>query len=388
MEDLIEAACARSLSSPPPSRAEVEKAVVDWYEDLGLAAPSLVLWASSPHEATSLMKAVAVARHTLRDGGDALTLVSVFEALTRVLAPLGVDRLSDIAETAARRADAFTTVRDRYTEEAEAFWFRVNRRIGIDAHIEIDRLVFERVGVARTGRLTLVGDALGWYETESGDPRPGWHRPMGMQWFTPESLDVSRALGVEDTERWQPWTVIARGTFAFWPLADVIVLCEPPVHSSLDVQGRPHSETGPALEWADGSAFHAWHGTLVPRSLIAKPWPSRAVMLTRNAEVRRCAIERIGWDVYIAEMGFERLGEAVPDPGNPGFDLELYHVPRGVVGSMHARILICTNASVERDGTRRRFGLSVPPHVADPLAAVAWTFGLDARDYDTLAVAS
>lgn len=48
------------------------------------------------------------------------------------------------------------------------------------------------------------------------------------------------------------------------------------------------------------------------------------------------------------------------------------------------RLLLCDNATPERDGTRRRFGLTVPASIADPIAAAAWTFDLTADEYGAI----
>ncbi len=39
------------------------------------------------------------------------------------------------------------------------------------------------------------------------------------------------------------------------------------------------------------------------------------------------------------------------------------------------------NSTAEPDGTFKRYLLRVPPHVTTARAAVAWTFGVSARDY-------
>jgi hypothetical protein len=70
----------------------------------------------------------------------------------------------------------------------------------------------------------------------------------------------------------------------------------------------------------------------------------------------------------------------VPDPGNPGQHLTLYDVPERLWGS-RVRLLMCTNGSAERDGARRRYGLTVPAHIQDPLEAAAWTAGLTRDQY-------
>lgn len=45
------------------------------------------------------------------------------------------------------------------------------------------------------------------------------------------------------------------------------------------------------------------------------------------------------------------------------------------------RLLLAVNGSTERDGTRRRYGLTVPADMPDALTAAGWTYGLAAADY-------
>src|SRR5262249_55511405 len=95
------------------------------------------------------------------------------------------------------------------------------------------------------------------------------------------------------------------------------------------------------------------------------------------------AIERIGWDRFLDEADLDLLGSA-SDPGNPGCELRLYHVPSAFWGNA-IRLLVATNGSVERDGTRRRYGLTVPAAIDHPLSAPAWPSGLPAYVYARLA---
>jgi hypothetical protein len=48
-------------------------------------------------------------------------------------------------------------------------------------------------------------------------------------------------------------------------------------------------------------------------------------------------------------------------------------------------VLLATNGSPERDGTRRRYGLPVPADMDTAVHAAAWTYGLDAVQYARLA---
>jgi len=78
------------------------------------------------------------------------------------------------------------------------------------------------------------------------------------------------------------------------------------------------------------------------------------------------------------------LGARPDDPGNADCQLSLYDLPENVWGTA-SRVLLVTNGSPERDGTRRRYGLPVPVDVATAVRAAAWTYGLDADQYARLA---
>jgi len=121
----------------------------------------------------------------------------------------------------------------------------------------------------------------------------------------------------------------------------------------------------------------------VPADLIETGWDTQRILKEPNAEIRRCAIERMGWPAFITEARLKQVGATVDDPGNPGQTLALYDVPERIYDAP-IRVLICTNATVERDGTRHTFGLTVPEHIATPLAAAAWTFDIPESEYAAL----
>ncbi|GAA2210266.1 hypothetical protein GCM10009850_057250 [Nonomuraea monospora] len=175
----------------------------------------------------------------------------------------------------------------------------------------------------------------------------------------------------------------------WWPFRDFVLFSEGPSELRLEQTGegswatqRPHRADGPAVAWPDGFELCFWHGTHVPRAVIDDTLTAQEILREPNAEIRRCAIERRGWDRFTVEARLEQLGPAVPDPGNPGQTLTLHDVPDGVY-TTPVRVLLCTNGTVERDGTRRRFGLTVPTHCGDPIEAAAWTYGLSAAQYAT-----
>jgi hypothetical protein len=147
---------------------------------------------------------------------------------------------------------------------------------------------------------------------------------------------------------------------------------------------RLHCPDGPAITYRDGWSVYAWHGTRVPASLVEDGWDAGAIMAERNAEIRRCAIEKLGWDQF--EQHLIPVASA-PDPGNPGQALTLYDLPAAIRDTYPGpvRLLLCSNGTPEADGTRRRFALQVPPHHTDPVVAAAELYGWTRRQYARLA---
>jgi hypothetical protein len=182
-----------------------------------------------------------------------------------------------------------------------------------------------------------------------------------------------------------PWAALVRSCGWWWPRERVCVLSERPLvqHTELgeDLDLRLHRADGPAVAYPDGFTVHAWHGTRVPAWVIDDPSVDRIAAET-NVEVRRCAIERIGWAAFIDQAGLRLLAHA-DDPGNPGAELRLYDLPYERWGRP-TRLLLAVNGSVERDGTRRRYGLRVPAWFDDPLDAAGWTYGLTGPQYKQL----
>ncbi|WP_331280450.1 DUF6745 domain-containing protein [Rhodococcus sp. UNC23MFCrub1.1] len=182
-------------------------------------------------------------------------------------------------------------------------------------------------------------------------------------------------------------TALAGATGWWWAFDNVCVMSErpgilqtEPLPGAVHNERRLHGQNEPAVQFADGRSVHVDHGTIVPEWVIAEPTVER-IARERNIEVRRCAIERIGWDVYIDEAGLE-LVDRTDDPGNAGAPLSLYATPTSWVDD--GGILLVVNGSVDRDGRRRRYGLPVPNGMTSALDAAGWTYGITGDDYSCL----
>jgi hypothetical protein len=156
---------------------------------------------------------------------------------------------------------------------------------------------------------------------------------------------------------------------------------------TIDGRGRLHCADGPARAWADGTAVWYWHGTRVPRSLIeGDGWTVDQIHAETNTEIRRCAIERIGWGRYADLAGLFLVSEE-PDPGHPdpAATLRLYDMPdaRRLIGG-DVRVLVMANGSPDRSGAVRIYGETVPAAIRSAVEAAAWQYGCPVDVYRQL----
>ena len=205
----------------------------------------------------------------------------------------------------------------------------------------------------------------------------------GAYWMASYASSLPIA-GLPASTRLDTLTTAAQSTGWWWPMRGICVMTDRPTAIHRDQQGRLHHDTGPALTWADGYSLTSWHGITVPADFHL--WDVETALAQPNAEVRRCGVERLGWDAITDRLALVAMAD---DPGNPGQRLALYDL--GDLRDLYeepARILICHNASLDKGGHRRAFGLPVPAHHDDPIAAAADLFGIPADQYRALARAS
>lgn len=199
---------------------------------------------------------------------------------------------------------------------------------------------------------------------------------LGIGWAGQHEADWQAGVHAPDLELLDVWVTLTRSTGWWWPREEVCVMSDRPTAVHVDANSLLHNDKGPAIAFADGTHAYVWHGTTVPRWVIEEPDVVR-IMTERRLELRFAAAERLGWETYV-EQATTPLIATAPDPGNPGHDLRLYDLWGQV------NLLLVVNGSVERDGTRRRYGLRTHRWQRDPLDAAATTYGLRADQYAQL----
>lgn len=363
---------ANAMSTAPADQTAMRSAMTGLYDAANLEPPTRGVFVKSPMTA-AIAGSIAAGVWWIRDNpgqhaklfGHVVSEAELLAAL-RVACAVAVDR-------------GMATLRG---EEPRLPWPPAATEAATRDATEAATRAATR---AATEDATVINFLLqcpsGWYRMHDGGS--DWSSyPAYLSFF-----DRVANLNLAVHDKWRHYEAAAANGASrmmhkrFWIVSDRQVS----IH--VDPQARLHHETGPARTWGDGWAIYAWHGVRVPADLIEDGWDTARILKEPNAEVRRCAIERLGWERFVVDAGLAQVGESVPDPGNPGHTLALYDVPEAIYDTA-VRVLICDNATPERDGTRRRFGLTVPASMPDPVAAAAWTFGLNPSEYAALERAS
>ncbi|MFJ4778238.1 DUF6745 domain-containing protein [Streptomyces sp. NPDC088762] len=372
---------AYGLRARPAERADAEDAVREIHRLLGEASPRRFEWVESPAAGMERVREEAGFRAPVRT-----------PAHGRRAQPL-----------AARLAGLESGLRERLGEAVGEPWAPPWSSVGtLPPGVPVEQGLASGVSAHRLVRVA-VGDALkasvsdavrASVRSSAGSPPPGlmtFYGQHAAHWVG--YYDICARVGLaryssSDAAELRLWARLARSTGWWWSAPGRCVLAERPVEVRTEpapgaVHGeiRLHGENGPAVRFADGTAVHVLHGAVVPEWVVTAPTVER-IHAEPNIEVRRSAIERIGWDSYVDQAGLKLVATA-DDPGNPGFRLALYDVPAGVWGRP-GRLLLTVNGSVEPDGRRRRYGLGVPAHIDDPLDAAGWSYGVSGDQYAQL----
>jgi hypothetical protein len=368
-----------ALSTAPADRERAERAITGLYARLGRARPRFH-WVASPRQAVDLLD-----EPPIRFGGPPDE-----SALWHVARQLAVEWASLVHRLDVPAGD--TTAPAWWTRERAARTLPPAEAFASGASLA-DLL---RVGVRESLRRSVhdgVRDPLRAALAEAVGEPPGlrWHGQHDVPSVAHQDIRRRLRPGLfdpTDDRQLDLWAEVTRSCGWWWPRDGVCVVTErttvthtEAAPGALHGEVRTHNGHDVAIGYADRWGAHSWHGTAVPGWVIHEPTVER-IARERNVEVRRCAIEHLGWDAYLDQARLRLVAEA-PDPGNPGCRLQLYDLPQQVWGTP-ARVLLAVNGSVERDGRRRRYGLTVPAHVDDPVAAAGWSYGLTGDQYARL----
>ncbi|MGH6816542.1 MAG: DUF6745 domain-containing protein [Hyphomicrobiaceae bacterium] len=163
------------------------------------------------------------------------------------------------------------------------------------------------------------------------------------------------------------------GLFLYWVTPKEVICVPAPMLSISD--DRLHNEVGPAVEWPSGERYWFWKGTNVPQRLIEEPHSIAFEAITHepNKELRRCMIERFGYECYLQAAGAEKVHEdetgvlwrcRAKRTHNQTQNIEDWIDDISVVEAF--------DGPLQPDGTRKRFFLPVPWTCRTAKEAVEW----------------
>jgi hypothetical protein len=374
----------RALRTEPFDWSRWEAAARACYQYAGVAWPGVAVRTTSP---LALARALFLARIREIPGDEDRALERLVRRLTHRRVDRAINRQFD--------RTILPQVRRAVHDPVDAAAGRIAVTHAVGRALVERPLIEDPAGVRESAhaaaRKLARGRLFHEFRPVPGDWR-SWTLHLAGQAESAWSAYVTFLSGVYPDEGHRGWRrridacteVQAAGWW--WPHMDFVIVSDRPsevrTETTPDGSVRLHSDHGPALTWADGWSVYLWHGTLVPAWVVEAP-SVEAIHNESNVEIRRCGIESLGWDAYIAGARL-RLVDRSDDPGNPDCQLSLYDLPASVWGS-RTRVLLATNGSPERDGTRRRYGLPVPADMDTAVHAAAWTYGLDADQYARLA---
>ena len=382
---------AAALSADPADRNQTEAAVSELYRLIHLPPPRFE-WAPSPAAAVELVRANGRKFPSGRIRAADVRQWDAESAGAR-LATLVDDLRRHLDDRGSAAGDRF-----RWSWNSSALMYSPEEAVaaGVNPQEILEATVFLSLrGTLRDAIAAPLRAALSRAEGDADNidgaaiGRP-WYGQHEAYWIA--HYDIQRVIGMDGYDLWAHrqldlWVTLARSAGWWWPGEGLCVLTERPAAisteptlGSLHGGRRLHRADGQAVTFPDGYGIHVLHGTPVPEWVIAGPTVD-LIKNEKNIEVRRSAIERIGWDTYIEQANLS-LVAACPDPGNPGADLALYG---NLVGSRSEQVLLVVNGTPEPDGHRRRYGINVPAIFDDPVQAAGWTYGISGTQYRTLA---
>jgi hypothetical protein len=338
-------------STGPADRARAEAAMRQLYRDGGWPEPEIV-WVGSPH---------ALLVEQARRAEDGWKMI--WQALGSAIGDQAWRALWDHLEA---------SLVERLWEELRGV--AVERNLPSAHRAETGRRIVEP---------DIPSDAVVVWRCRYADEWPTGCPSQWIEWsewvrdVLPLFAFSHERLGVEGTEGVEPLVALAESAGPWLAYAGVAVIAERPLRVATDGQGRLHCSDGAAVEWPDGDKLYALNGIRVPARVVMKPEKLTVAEIVgeRNLEVRRLMLEALGVERFFerAKMQQVRTDEAGT-------------LWRADLPDDEALVLVeVENATVERDGTRKRYLLRVPPIFGSgqdpPRDAIAWTFGLSGNAY-------
>ncbi len=332
-------------SSAACDRAAAEAGVVRAYRAVGLPAPSVV-WCAGPWEmANAWVRARAFAGDNVR--------ARVVDYLCRK-SEAAIDRAVGLAVRVALATEPRLMRVPPFCASIDEAVHRDCDRVRPRLRTRLARFFMLP---QRTLSLSFAASSFSCHSAPALGTLEYLHDVCGLQRHT-EALE-----GL-----WQ----VAKNAGWMLPHERLCWLAERPQVVHHDDRGRLHFPKGPAVRYGDGWTAYAWKGVLVPRWIIERPEliSVRAIGAALDPQVRRCMIEILTPERFIAEGGAYRVAQ--DETGTLWRQRWRWEAWAAVE---------VVNGTPEPDGKHKHYFLQVPANMRSAREAVAWTYGLPEQRY-------
>ena len=252
----------------------------------------------------------------------------------------------------------------------------------IDQLSQLDQMRIERL-VVRTESLDFIHDTDNYlkllFQNNARDANRLWWGNWSLG-YLPLYQSISNEMGILYHEfEQEPFKAdlilsLARQIFCVVFYDQVCFISEPPQSIQLNDENDAHNENGPAVVLRDGQELFSLYGIAAPEEIIRNPGMLDANYIrdTENIEVRRVLLRHYGEAKYLNELG---ATEYQSDQSGTLYRLEMTDDEPLVMVKV-------INSTAEPDGSFKSYFIRVPPNIETAREAVAWTFGLQASQYE------
>ena len=201
-----------------------------------------------------------------------------------------------------------------------------------------------------------------------------WSQDFFRVYLMPLHVLDGEPYRTEVKEELEELSILRLGAFMYVFGERIVFACKDPLAVRLDDNQQLHSYTSPSVEFLDGFSLYSWQGVSVEKKLLDCPelLTVRWIENERNTERRRVLVERYGAAKFVMDSGAQLIAE---DEYGALFCKQM-------PGDEPLLMVRVKNSTPEPDGTFKDYFLRVPPQMRTPREAVAWTFGLDATEYE------
>jgi len=190
---------------------------------------------------------------------------------------------------------------------------------------------------------------------------------------------------VEETEPLVNLIELSKHCGWLLPFEYVCFVSERNIKLNRDTQGRLHSETEAAIEYADGYKIYAIHGVRVPGYIIENPEliTIEKINQENNVEIRRIMIQRYkgGLEAYMRDSNAVVIDEQ-PDI-HTGLPVKLWKAERK--DDTPIVIVQMFNKTQEPDDhgnmINKLYYIRVKPDITDAIGAIAWHHNQSKQEY-------